>query len=284
MGIENEIDRLLSEKNKGIESKDVSLEKKLEEASELPVLPKKELKKLRRQARIGTDWGKVVIFLSIFAFAIIITINAVMPVSFMLRIIFLLIGACFFLPIGVFLGWVFLDPYMRCRVIRRLRPTRNYGVVHFVEKGGKRIFNVCIKSFDGSVIEHGKKVWILHGDLIYNLDKKQESYRLSSEHIITLPMGVPCLFLDSESMQPLTFYREATKISPSEIGGTLLGWLYNQLAKAMFFKRTMQIFYVLTLGVTFITLVLVFQMYNDMSSLKDSISHLEKVVRTMVKP
>ena len=43
MGIENEIDRLLSEKNKGIESKDVSLEGKLEEP---PVLPKKELKKL----------------------------------------------------------------------------------------------------------------------------------------------------------------------------------------------------------------------------------------------
>lgn len=169
----------------------------------------------------------------------------------------LLLGSLGFLPLGFVLGWIFLDPYMRCKVLRWIR-RKNYGIVHLVGRG-KQI-TTLIKDFNKDLIWVDNNVWIIEPNKIYKYGKEGQTYAITSKHILTLS-GVPTIFLSLDSMKPLDFYEETTKIKPEEIGATLRGWVYNQYAKAMFFKRTMEIIGIVTLVLIAVALYFGYQNY-----------------------
>jgi len=116
----------------------------------------------------------------------------------------LLLGSVAFLPIGLVIGWLFLDPYMRAKVYKWIR-RKNYGVVNLVGRG-KTIISM-IKNFDEDVILVGSSMWILEPSRVYRYDKTSESYAINPDNIMYIS-GVPTIFLDLDTMRPLTFEKE----------------------------------------------------------------------------
>jgi hypothetical protein len=168
--------------------------------------------------------------------------------SMALALVLMLFGMLCFLPLGLLLGKLFLDPYVRCKVLRRVRG-KNYGMVYFVHKGGQRV-DIRIKNLDDDVVVQGTKLWVLENGGIYYSDVEDNLLRhvkIPSDAVVTSPNNVPILFLDPESMLPLRFHETKTKSNPQQVGATTLGYINNQIAKNLFFKRSMQTFYLIML-------------------------------------
>lgn len=231
---------------------------------------------------IGINWNRALLLLVAFSIIGIIFMSQIIQmVSPAMMILLWLFGMMCFLPLGVVVGWLFLDQYMRCKIMRRFRH-KNYGIVNFVHKGGKRITSK-IKNLDDDVIVDGTRMWLLRGEGVYYQDKDVGYVRYASitaENVITLPSNVPELFLDSETMLPLTFHKAMSESNPQQAGAVLSGHIQNQIAKNLFFKRQMQIFYVIMLALTGITFVVVLALYQDFDELSSTLSALRtQVVR-----
>jgi hypothetical protein len=165
-------------------------------------------------------------------------------------IIILLLGSMMFLPVGMILGWALLDPYVRTKIIRKMTH-RNYGIINFVGKGQKMISKV--KNFDQALVWKKNEVWIITKEHVYQLSKDGDSVvekgKIEPESIVTIIDTVPVLFVDLDSMQPLSLARDRREgINPLELGATLKAWVDNQLAKAMFLKKTYDIYFFIVIG------------------------------------
>jgi len=184
------------------------------------------------------DWDKAIMWLSVLGIVgIIFLYQMVSDFSSGLGLLMWLFGMMCFLPLGLILGWFFLDPYMRCKIMRKTRH-KNYGIIYFVHKGGKRI-TTRIKNLDDDVIIHETKMWLIDKDGVYYLDingDKIEHAGIEDANIVTLPSNVPALFLDPETMIPLRFHEEKSKTNPQQAGALLLGYINNQITKNLFSK------------------------------------------------
>lgn len=162
-----------------------------------------------------------------------------------------IIGSFLFMPLGAILGWVFLDPYMRCKIMRKMSKGRkNYGLVNFVGKSNKIVSR--IKNFDEDLIWIKNKCWALTRSGIYELDKSGEQathkQALDPDSFVTVTESVPTMFIDINSMQPLTFEKTGREgIAPEELGSTLKGWVDNQMAKVMFLKKSLDIYFIIVI-------------------------------------
>jgi len=213
-----------------------------------------KVKKIKKRIKINTrksplDINRALIFISITAImGLIFLYQMVETASTPLAMILVLFGMLCFLPLGLIFGKLFLDPYVRCKILRRTRG-KNYGMVYFVHKGGQRV-DIRIKNLDEDVVVHDTKLWVLEKGGIYYLDRDDALVRhaiIEPENVVTSPNNVPILFLEPESMLPLRFHETATKSNPQQVGATTLGYVNNQIAKNLFFKRSMQTFYILML-------------------------------------
>lgn len=245
--------------------KEASIKNK--EVIEKKTLTNPEIKKLdKRLNEHSTNWTRVSMFVSIFGIMVIIFIyQMVSEVSLVFAAVLMLFGMTAFLPIGFILGYLLLDPYMRCKMKRRMRG-KNYAVVNFVHKGGKRI-DVRIKDLDDDVVVQGTKLWILDKDGIYYIDKDDNKIfhkTIEPDSMITRPNNVPELFLDAETMKPLAFQKTTTASTPQQVGAILLGYVNNQIAKNLFFKKTMTMFWIISLGINACTLVGLIILYDEL--------------------
>lgn len=168
-----------------------------------------------------------------------------------LTTIIILIGVTLFLPIGMIIGWMVMDPFMRCKIMRKATK-KNWGVINFVAKGKKIISR--IKNLDNDLIWIKNKCWAVTKEGIYELDKSgdrlvnSETKVIDADSVITITETVPVMFVDMNSMQPLTFQYEGREgISPAELGSSLKGWVDNQLAKVMFLKKTMDTYFIIVI-------------------------------------
>jgi hypothetical protein len=200
-------------------------------------------------------------------------------VSSGLAVLLWLFGMMCFFPLGIVLGWLFLDPFMRCKIMRRMRH-KNYGIVNLVHKGGKRI-TTRIKNFDDDVIVHDTKLWLIDDEGIYYVDidgNKIKHAEITSDNIATLPSNIPSLFLDPETMIPLTFHKTDSKTNPQVAGATLLGYVNNQIAKNLFFKKQMTMFYIIIIAISALTLVIALGIYSEMEQLRSVVPQLQNQV------
>jgi len=165
--------------------------------------------------------------------------------------IVILLGCFLFMPLGAVIGWMFLDPFMRCKIMRKMAKGRkNFGIVNFVGKGKKIITR--IKNFDDDLIWIKNKCWALTRSGIYELDKNgdqaTEKTSLDPDSFVTVTETVPTMFIDINSMQPLTFQETGREgIAPEELGSTLKGWVDNQMAKVMFLKKTLDAYFLIVI-------------------------------------
>jgi len=199
-----------------------------------------------------------------------------------LTTIIFIVGAFLFIPLGAILGWVFLDPYMRCKIMRKMAKGRkNFGIVNFVGKGKKIISR--IKNFDEDLIWIKNKCWALTKSGIYELDKNgeqaTEKRALDPDSFVTLTDSVPTMFIDIDSMQPLTFQDTGREgISPEELGSVLKGWVDNQMAKVMFLKKTLDAYFLILILCAIASAFFGYQNNQEIMELKTMIQHLQEQV------
>jgi hypothetical protein len=191
-------------------------------------------------------------------------------------LVVLLLGSMMFLPVGMLIGWAMLDPYVRCKVLRKAS-RKNFGIINFVGKGQKIISKV--KNFDTALIWKKNETWVITKEHVYQLSKDGdtivEKAKIDPESIVTLIDTVPVLFVDLDSMQPLSLARDRREgINPLELGSTLKAWVDNQLAKAMFLKKTMDIYLLIIL---IVSVASAFLGYLNMTRMEDIGNQLKAV-------
>ena len=185
-------------------------------------------------------------------------------VADVVRILAVFIGACFFIPIGLFIGMMLGNPYIRCRILRKMRK-RDYAIVNFIQKDGRHI-DTKIKNLEEDVVIHGSRLWIIQRRKIYSVDadgSKVFQAKIDPEGVYTIA-DVPVVFLDVENMFPVTFHREEQEnIDPQQAGATLLGWVNNQITKRGKSLRDVM-FIVINIVLSVMNLVILYQLYDKL--------------------
>jgi hypothetical protein len=214
----------------------------------------------------------------------ILALYAYAPSNDLLFVLVLLMGVLLCIPIGMVIGWVLIDPFMRCKMLRKTTK-RNYGIVNFVGKGRKMVTR--IKNFDHDLIWIKNKCWVITRKGVHEYDKYGDSIveekQLVPENIVTVTETVPVLFIDLDSMEPLILSKEGReKIQPEELGAALKGWIDNQMAKISFLKKTLDIYFVIVILSALAAAALSFMIYQEvmemrvtLDSLMSSVSRIE---------
>lgn len=248
-------------------------------------MPKKEdmAKFVVREAKMGINWSRTGLYLCALGMVGIIFFsqmaNDINPAFVLLIWLF---GMMCFLPLGFIGGWMFLDPYMRCKLYRRFRGG-NYGIVNFLHKGGQRIIT-RIKNLDDDVIIENGRMWLLDKEGIHYIDKNNEKKlwkKIDVEHMKTLPANVPCLFLDPETMSPIKFIEEPSKTNPQQAGAVILGYINNQARKGSMLKKGSTIIFIIILGAVILNLVLGIQLYMWIEEINTVLPALRHQISTM---
>jgi hypothetical protein len=201
----------------------------------------KKMIKNREYDSIKNTQG-IVIGLAIVGLVFLIVLRNILPNEAMYAIV-IIIGSFMFIPVGMIVGWIMFDVFIRCKMLRRISK-RNYGIVNFVGKG-KRIVSK-IKNFDHGLIWQKEDLWVLTKGKIYQQTKDgnaaNEGYSLDPDSVLTLVDTVPVIFVDMDSMEPLSITQQGrTPIYPSEIGSACKAWIDVQRAKLLSSKKTMDI-------------------------------------------
>jgi len=199
-------------------------------------------------------------------------------------IIIMLLGSMMFLPVGMILGWAVLDPYVRCKIFRKLT-RKNYGIINFVGKGQKLISKV--KNFEQALVWKKNEVWIISEEFIYQLSKDGDSIvekgKIKPECIVTLIDTVPVVFVDVDSMQPLTLARDRREgVNPLELGATLKAWVDNQLAKAMFLKSTYNIYFVIIIGCAIGAILFGYINYTKLEEITETLKTMSTQIQSLL--
>lgn len=141
-----------------------------------------------------------------------------------------------------------------------------------------------IKNFDEDIIIQDTKMWILQNDGIYYLDKDRKKIlhaKIETQHIKTLPANIPVLYLDPDTMIPLTFHKLLSKSNPQLVGATMLGYVYNQIAKILYLKKGLQLFFIIVIVLTVLNLVIGIQLAMWLDEVEKAVptlkSQLDKI-------
>jgi hypothetical protein len=232
------------------------------------------------------DIAKICMFVSVFGIvALVMLFQSPYGSSAIVLIFLLLILVPCFLSMGVVIGWLFLNIDMRCKILRRMRG-RNYGIVHFVLRGSQHLIT-RIMDFDGDVVVNEMRMWVIDDKGVHYIDRngaKQFWGEITSDHIKTLPANIPCLYLDYETMVPLKFYKEQSKSDPLQVGSTHLGYIANQIAKNMAFKKAMTLFYIIVVVLLAICLVCGVQSLMWMDEMRKEVNNINDKINIMAAP
>lgn len=197
-------------------------------------------------------------------------------------LLMILLGSMGFGAPFLFLGYVLADPFQRAKVKRSVFK-KNYGIVNFVSKGGKILSK--IKDFDTDLIWVKDGVWSLESNRVFKQIKSddpsgiEESYPIMEKHIQNI-VGIPVLFLDMDTMRPLTFERHVGDVNPTDLGSTLKGWVMNQLAKNMFFKQTFTILMIIAIAAAGISAYFGYLNYtNTQKMLNDMMPKIDEMMK-----
>lgn len=196
----------------------------------------------------------------------------------------IMIGSIMFFPIGMIAGWMVFDPVMRCKILRRLTK-RNYGVVNFVGSGNKSVQK--IKNFDEGLVWRNKECWVIAKDRVVQLSKNGNAITKGKEidpkSILTLVDTVPILFVDLNSFEPLTFYKEGrSPVQPGEIGPSLKAWVDNQRAKMMAAHKAMDTMFLVIIICSAGALITSYMAMQKVDDLTSTVNGIKGQVKTIL--
>ena len=196
----------------------------------------------------------------------------------------LLLGSMMFLPIGMIFGWLFLDPYMRCKILRK-STHRNYGLIYFVGKGNK--IATKVKNFDDALVWKKNEVWVITKEHVYQITKDgnaiNEGNKIDPESIITLIDTVPILFVDLDSMQPLSLARDRREgINPLELGASLKAWADNQLAKALVLRKSLDMYFIIVVIASIAAAGISYMAFNTSMDLVERVKLMQQQLTSII--
>jgi hypothetical protein len=225
----------------------------------------------------------IIIALAVGGLIFISMIRNYLPNEAMYTII-ILMGMMMFFPCGIIAGWIFMDPVMRCKMLRKTSK-KNYGIIGFVGKGMKAVLK--IKNFDDGLIWRDKACWVITKDKIVQITKDGNALNnsektMSAESVITLVDTVPMIFVDLDSMEPLQLHtKDREPVYPLEIGATLKAWEDNQRAKMMQLRKAQDILLYIAIAcaagaivVGVLSMQKVEEMQKDITIMKDILVNL----------
>lgn len=254
--IEKKVDQMIQPKKKEIDYADGDF-KTEEDRKNIRIRFAKGKQRKEQKRILGGEKEQIVdkqkMVLGVFAVSIffLFMLYSYSPGNDALMTIILIIGTTLFIPIGMVIGWMLLDPYNRCKIMRKMtRGRKNYGIVNFVGKANKIVSK--IKNFDEDLIWIGNRCWVLAKCKIKEISKNGEELTegtvIDPTKILAMSETIPILFIDLTSMEPLSFTSEGReKVSPEEIGSFMKGWIDNQMAKIMFLKKTLDIYFIIVI-------------------------------------
>lgn len=251
-----------------------------------PTIPIKKRFARQKKPRKRMDMQKPLVAIFAISIFFLLLLYNYFPDNEVLFIIILLVGVSCFFPIGAIIGWMFLDKYMLCKLLRKTTH-RNMGIVNFVGKGKKIISR--IKNFDNDLIWIKNKCWVISTKGIYEIDKNGEMtsdvHPIDPDSIIAMTETVPIMFIDINTMQPLSLH-ETTKewIKPEELGSTLKGWVDNQQAKLMFMRRTVDTYFIIVIISCLVSAYFGYQNMNEIESLQAQVEALGQRISSMMLP
>lgn len=212
-------------------------------------LRRREKKMIRNMEHdTGRSTQGIVIGLAVVGLVFLLLLNNMVQNEAIITVI-MLVGAMMFIPVGMIVGWVMLDPVMRCKILRKVSKN-NYGIVNFVGKGKRMVSK--IKNFDYGLIWQGDLCWVLTRDKVYQMTKDgnacNEGNKIDPDSVVTLVDTVPVVFVDMDSMEPLSIVqKDRTPVYPSEIGPSCKAWMDIQRAKLLSHKKTMDILLIIAI-------------------------------------
>lgn len=226
----------------------------------------------------------IVIGLAVVGLVFIMLVRNFLP-NEMMYVIIIMIGSTMFIPVGMILGWVLFDPVMRCKILRKTS-RRNYGLVNFVGKGRKMVSK--IKNFDEGLIWKDKECWVLTKDKIYQLTKDgnaaNEGKCLDPDSVVTLVDTVPVIFVDMDSMEPLSIMqKDRVPVYPGEIGPSMKAWMDNQRAKMLATKNAMNIFLIIAIVACIGAIVISFLTMNKVDELSKSLTIVQQQLNQLIQ-
>lgn len=200
--------------------------------------------------------------------------------------IMILLGLLLFLPVGMLIGWGMLDPYMRCRLMRKMTK-KNYGVIGFVSKGKRMVTH--IKNFDDALLWVKNKCWAVKKSRIVEVDKYgeriSEGTNIDPDDFIIMSDTVPMLFIDVDNMTPLTLHETTDEaVTPDELGPALKGWVDNQQAKLMFMKRTMEMYYLVIIILVMGSAFFGYQNNQQLTEIQQLLESIKQRMSTVTPP
>ena len=224
------------------------------------------------------------LFIGLFAVAIfaIFIMYIYFPANDAIMSIVLIMGVFLFLPVGFVLGWLLLDPIMRCKILRKVtKGKKNFGIVMFVGKANKIVMK--IKNFDEDLIWIGTKCWVLAKGKIKEITNDgsviNEGKEIDATKMVALSETIPVMFIDLTSMEPLSFREEGReKVSPEEIGSFMKSWVDNQMAKIMFLKKTLDIYFIIVIMSCLVAAYFGYTNNQELGLLKEEIETLKQMI------
>jgi hypothetical protein len=255
-------------------------------------LEKKGIKLRRKEKKMITNmeydsvksYQGMTIGLAVIGLVFLMLIRNFLPNDAMYTII-ILVGSFMFIPVGMIMGWVMFDPVMRCKILRKMSK-RNYGLVNFVGKGRKMVSK--IKNFDYGLIWKEKECWVLTKDKIYQLTKDgnaaNDGKEIDPDSVITLVDTVPVIFVDMDSMEPLSIIqKDRVAVFPGEIGPCLKAWMDNQKAKMLATKNAMNLFMIIAIVACIGAIVISFMTMGKVDELTKSLTTVQDQLNQIIQ-
>lgn len=154
-----------------------------------------------------------------------------------------------------------LDPTWRAKQERRwLR--RNTFVLGLVSNDKKTVNRQTV-NLESSRIELSKdKIIIIDKQRIYREDKPQEGFFVSKRYV-KWDEGVPTIYIYEDSLLPADFNTEPSKVSPQEIGSSLVAFVQLQIAMAYTAIKRTEMYFFIVMGLCLIILAISWFSYGE---------------------
>ena len=134
----------------------------------------------------------------------------------------LLVGVLFACAL-TFLAGRWSDPVWQAKFRSRF-DRKPYMVLGIVAKDGCDIQRVVVNPLNDCVLVNGH-LWVLKESRIYQDGKPQSGFHIPGVTSKARDEGIMTVFVDRDSLKPLSFHREETDVRPLEVGTALLGFL-----------------------------------------------------------
>lgn len=173
-----------------------------------------------------------------------------------------ILGSLLFLPIGLLIGGLMMDKYLRCRAMRLLCG-KNYAVFNLVTRDGRSMVTF-IKDLANATIERGDQKWFIIGNRIFSDKGETEGAELTPESIKFIS-GVPVVYLSYESLLPLTF-NKADTVNPEEVNAAQKAWIITKEAELLKWKQTAKIAGIIILALCAVSAYFGYMVYDTMNT------------------